>query len=69
MVHRRPDMHAADITRKNPTASNSTSPATSSSRPVLIIATVRPSDHVGVSIPQTKAKKSRKSGAEDLHMV
>jgi hypothetical protein len=69
MVQRRPDMQAAVMTRKKPNISNSTSPATSIISPVLMIPMVAARDHVGVSMPQRKAKKRRKRGADDLHIV
>lgn len=69
MVHRRPDMQAAVMTRTKPSRSNCTSPAASRSSPTLMMPMVTPSDHVKRSTPQRQAKRRRKRGAEDLHMV
>lgn len=62
-------MQAAVMTSPKPRVSNSTSPATSISKPKLMSAIVIPRVHVSFSMPQRHAKSNRKRGTEDLHMV
>lgn len=67
--HRKPEKNAAEITRTNPKVEKSTSPATISTTPTIMVAMMAIRRHEGVSRRNINAKRRTNARAEDLHIA
>jgi hypothetical protein len=68
-AQRKPEKKAEEMIRTKPRASKAVSPATIMITPAVMVAIMRMSFHDGASSRKTKAKRSTKAKAEDLHIV